>query len=351
MTHPYRHAPPHRLWRKAVAAPGFDTDPVADFPFRIAPGDRIMAAGSCFAQHISGRLAQSGYHFLVTETAHPLLPASVAADHHYGRFTARYGNIYTARQLLQLLRRAYGRFAPGEDAWEAEDGTLVDPFRPSIQPGGFVDRDELDADRAQHLAAVRRAFETLDVLVFTLGLTEAWESVRDGAVFPACPGTVAGRFDADRHRFRNHAVTDVVTDLEQFVAELRRINPGARLILTVSPVPLLATATGNHVLVATTYSKSVLRIAAETLAGAHDHVAYFPSYEIITGPQARGRYFAEDLRDVTAEGVDRVMELFFAHATTDGAAVLPPPPSDVDIFQANMRRHVQVLCDENAIDP
>ena len=88
------------------------------------------------------------------------------------------------------------------------------------------------------------------------------------------------------------------------------MNPRVKVILTVSPVPLVATAEEAHVLVATTLSKSVLRVAAEVVSARGRDVAYFPSYEIITGPQARGRYFAEDLRSVTDEGVDRGDDAF-----------------------------------------
>ena len=55
----------------------------------------------------------------------------------------------------------------------------------------------------QHLDCVLAAFRQASVFVFTLGLTEAWVSRADGAVFPACPGTVAGSFDAGRHHFHN----------------------------------------------------------------------------------------------------------------------------------------------------
>ena len=62
------------------------------------------------------------------------------------------------------------------------------------------------------------------------------------------------------------------------------------MILTVSPVPLVATAAGKHVLVATTYSKSVLRVACEEVCQKAADVMYFPSYEIITGNYNRGSY-------------------------------------------------------------
>ncbi len=351
MSHPYAGAADHRVWRKAMSAPGPDADPAAGFPFRLRPQDKVAAAGSCFAQHISRRLREGGFTFLVTEPAHPILPPETAEAYNYGRFTARYGNIYTARQLLQLLRRAYGRFSPAEDVWDGADGGFVDPFRPSIQPGGFATAGEFDLDRRQHFAAVRRAFESLDALVFTLGLTEGWEAAADGAVFPACPGTVGGRFDPAAHVFRNHTVDEVTADLCAFVRELRAVNPAARLILTVSPVPLVATAGEDHVLNATTYSKSVLRVAAGTVAAREADVAYFPSYEIITGPQARGRYFADDLRSVTEAGVDRVMTLFFRHATEEGVPPAPAAPApETDPFLQDMRAVVQVLCDEERLD-
>lgn len=85
------------------------------------------------------------------------------------------------------------------------------------------------------------------------------------------------------------------------------------VILTASPAPPVATARDAHVLVATTYSKPVLRVAAETLVSRHEKTGYFPSYEIIAGPQSRGGYFEDDLHEVQAEGVDRAISLFFHH--------------------------------------
>jgi hypothetical protein len=352
MTHPYAGAAPHRLWRKAVTALGEDADPVVAFPFRLTPKDKVVAAGSCFAQHVARRLKAAGFGFLVTETAHPILPAEVAAAFNYGGYSARYGNIYTARQLLQLLRRAYGRFQPQEDVWPGEDGGWIDPFRPQIQPGGFPTEQEYRLDRAQHLAAVRRAFEQMDVLVFTLGLTESWEAAFDGAVFPVCPGTAGGVFDSGRHVFRNHTVEEVAADLTATVRELRAVNPAVKVILTVSPVPLVATAEDAHVLTATTLSKSVLRVAAGAVAAREPDVAYFPSYEIITGPQARGRYFADDLRSVTEDGVDRVMSLFFRHATEGGEGRdAPASAPEPDSFNQRMRAAIDALCDEERLDP
>jgi hypothetical protein len=354
-THPYKSIPDIAFWRRSVAAPApADVDPVGIFDLRIRPETKVATAGSCFAQHIARHLRKSGFNYYVVEEGHPILPSEVRDKHHYGMFSARYGNIYTARQLLQLFHRAYGRFSPSEDAWVEEDSSVLDPYRPTVQPRGFISVAEMHADRSQHLAAVRCMFETLDVFVFTLGLTECWMSRTDGAVFPLCPGVEGGKFIPDQHVFHNQDVSEVVADMMEFVEELRQVNSGAQIILTVSPVPLMATADpGAHVLSATTYSKSVLRVAAEILRRQFSHVHYFPSYEIITGSFSRGRYFAEDLRGVTEEGVSHVMRLFLHHATANSTANLPAAkqrPVAEDDFLARAEALVEVECDEIALD-
>jgi hypothetical protein len=346
---PYANAPSYRRWRQAVVqTPAADVDPVINLPFTIAPTDRIVSAGSCFAQHIARHLSQNGFNYLITETAHPILSADVAESFGYGLYSARYGNIYTARQLLQLFRRVYGRYCPRDDVWE-DNGRYYDPYRPAIQPGGFATLQEFELDRRQHFAAVRAAFETMDVFVFTLGLTECWVSVEDGAVYPMCPGTIAGRFDPAHHAFVNLSVAEVAADMRAFIEEVRAINPNLKVVVTVSPVPLAATAEDRHVLVSTMYSKSVLRVAAEQICELPD-AAYFPSYEIVTGPFARGRYFGDDLRAVTEDGVNHVMRLFFRHLAPGGNAPAASAAPAGEDYLERMGAVVAAICEEERLD-
>ena len=117
------------------------------------------------------------------------------------------------------------------------------------------------------------------------------------------------------------------------------------MILTVSPVPLIATYEKRHVLVSTTYSKSVLRAAAEVATRQFSNCHYFPAYEIITGNYNRGRYFEDDLRSVTAEGVDHVMKLFIKHYCA-------APAGGDDLIHAVTREIQQVagiFCDEERL--
>ena len=348
MPNPYTGKPDHQFWRRSVAGRGPDAvDPVVAAPWRIAPSDRIVTAGSCFAQHIARTLAASGYNYLVTEGS----PAhSFSGTEQYGLFSARYGNVYTVRQLLQLFDRAYALFEPVSVAWRRPDGRVVDPFRPSVT--SFADKDELIAERDAHLEAVRAAFELADVLVFTLGLTEAWIARKDGAVFPLAPGVVAAPRNAKGVLFANFSVAEMSADLAAFVGKLRSVNPGVRVILTVSPVPLAATYEDAHVLTATPYSKASLRVVAEEAARTLPAVAYFPSYEIVTGPQARGAFWAEDLREVTPEGVARVMRLFSQHYLGGSVEASRPDPVAVPSAASLAEQHAlgQIICDEELIE-
>lgn len=352
-SHPYTKLPTRAHWRRSISrVPYHEVDPVGTPRFVISPKDKVATAGSCFAQHIARRLHDSGFHYFVAEQAHPMFPQHLAREFTYGVFSARYGNIYTARQLLQLFDRAYGAFNPREDYWAEEDGSFADPFRPACNPGGFASVEELRADREQHFAAVRRMFEELDVFVFTLGLTECWLSREDGSAYPVCPGTAAGSFDPDKYEFANFGVTDVVADIEGFVTRLKDVNPSARIILTVSPVPLVATAEDRHVLTSTTLSKSVLRVAADIISRAHSHIAYFESYEIITGNFNRGRYFGDDLREVTEDGVNHVMRLFLKHYAGVEVGVADQPATQVqknDDFLNRTTAAMAVMCEEEAL--
>jgi hypothetical protein len=353
-SHPYANVSARAHWRRSISSvPYAEVDPVSTPRFIIGRDDKVATAGSCFAQHIARHLKASGFFYYVAEEAHPIFSPYLAEKFNFGLFSARYGNIYTSRQLVQLFERAHGLFMPEEEVWLEPDGSYVDPFRPTCNPGGFTSLRELLGDREQHLSAVQAMFRNLDVFVFTLGLTECWRARSDGATYPVCPGTAGGTFDPAKYEFINLTVEEVISDLRKFLCYLAEVNPTARVVLTVSPVPLVATAEDRHVLASTTLSKSILRVAADVISREHINVAYFESYEIITGNFNRGRYFAEDLRSVTEEGVNHVMRLFLKHyAGVDSSQSKPAaaPGQAQDRFIADMRQAMAVICDEEALD-
>ena len=328
MTHPYQSLAADKFWRTGVAElDALDIKGLWKPKLRIRPRTPIVTAGSCFAQHFARALTARGYAWTDHEPGPPSLTAPQKHDYHYGTFSFRTGNIYTPRMLLQWLRWALAAEPPPTEVWE-QDGRFFDPIRPAIEPGGFVSVEELHASRAVTLEAIRKAVTSARVFVFTLGLTEAWQNRQTGVEYAVCPGTLAGHFNPAAHVFVNHRFSDLLEDMTEALRLLTAANPALSLLLTVSPVPLTATASNQHVLTATSHSKSLLRAVASELCEGRGHVDYFPSYEIITHPAYRGRFFAPNLRSVLPEGVDHVMTSFFQdQATTFGNTPnLPPPP-------------------------
>lgn len=346
--HPYVGLADYRYWKQSISdLDSSAVDPVTSPRFKILPKDKVATAGSCFAQHISKRLRDSGFNFFVAEKAE--------GDEEEGRvrgfydFSARYGNVYTSRQLVQLFDRAFGYFKPIDTAWPRNGGGFCDPFRPRIEPDGFASEAEVVKDSKRHLAAVRKMFTRLDVFVFTLGLTECWVSRLDGAAYPMAPGVAGGEYDPEKYAFVNLGAAEVTADLRVFLQKLKLVNPRARVILTVSPVPLVATAEDRHILVSTTYSKSVLRVAAEEIVNSHDNVYYFPSYEIITGQHIGNAYYGPDKRSVTERGVDHVMGVFMSRLTEQKSDLKSANRGVSDRTIAEMEELVEVACDEEML--
>ncbi|MCT9089668.1 GSCFA domain-containing protein [Streptomyces sp. ASQP_92] len=321
---PYQSLPPRSFWRTAVAEPELRAIGGLWTPkFALGQDDVILTAGSCFARHIGRALLERGMNWRDAEPAPPGLIRAEREARHYGVFSFRTGNVYTAAVLRQWLSWAFHEAAPPREAW-SQNGRFYDPCRPSVEPGGHASAHAVAQARLTTLAAIRGAVTEASCLVFTLGLTEAWRDRADGTVHPVCPGTVRGTYDPGRHEFHNFTFDEVYADLSAAIALARTANPGLRVLLTVSPVPLTATATGDHALTATTYSKSVLRAVAGQLTQELDHVDYFPAYEIVTGFPFKAVFFEPNLRTVTPAGVDFVMGQFF-DALTRGPAVTTAP--------------------------
>ena len=349
--HPYSNLPDKNFWKRFVTNSSWESIDLINPPkFDINASSKISSAGSCFAQHITKVFKKFGLSPYIVETPHPLSIEFGESTGSYNLFSARYGNIYTSRQCLELLLQAIGEIPVIEDFVE-ENHTFFDLLRPASIPLGFSSLMECKADRAYHLKKVRYMFETADIFVFTLGLTESWRNTNLNFTYPVCPGTVKGKYDPNKHSFHNLSDEEVKIDLEKIISILKIVNPNIKLILTVSPVPLVATYTKQNVLLASSYSKSILRAVCGELDYAHENVQYFPSFEIVNHICSFGQYLGEDLRDISQRGVNHVMDVFFKTFFKNGPKLqknkLIANESDLtEIFNKNTTNHSNVECEE-----
>lgn len=349
---PYKGLPETAYWRTAVSqtAP-LEPGKIYTPKFPIDKTMRIATAGSCFAQHVGAALRKNDFNVIDAEPLVPRLSDKLAQRHGFRLYSARYGNVYTVRQLLQLLRETTGEFRPADPIWE-RDGRFFDALRPSVEPEGLPTAADVAQHREEHLKAVRSVFDQADLVVFTLGLTEAWIDTKDGTTYPTAPGTIAGHFDPSRYAFFNFTHAEVLADFETVRERLKAQNPDVKFLVTVSPVPLTATASGNHVEVATCYSKSTLRSVCGELVRKYPDVDYFPSFEIITSLKTRGAYYEANLRNVSRRGVATAMTTFLtAHGygpEEEAAPLKNPSPKKTKAGAAGSAD--DVICEEALLE-
>ncbi|KIC17308.1 GSCFA domain-containing protein [Leisingera sp. ANG-Vp] len=344
---PYENVPVHGFWRSGVAEQNpLEFKGLYKRKFRIRRSQTIATAGSCFAQHIARHLRARKFNVPDYEPAPRGMRAELARKYQFGIYSCRYGNIYTAAQLLQLAREAFGHMVPSDRVWE-RDGRYFDAQRPNAEPEGFENPEQVLEARKRHLESVRQMLLEMDIFVFTFGLTESWQHRESGTVFPTAPGTIAGTFDPKVYEFRNFTHSETLQDFVKFKRLLKRERAKTpQYIVSVSPVPLTATATGQHVLAASTYSKSVLRAVAGELFQTNRDVDYFPSYEIITAPVTRGIFFEPNQRSVSGHGVETAMQAFFSQHDPGGHGGSVPAPQAQDQNAAPADEEDSLICEE-----
>ena len=343
MKNPYKSLPSSSFWPKSVSLTDTASiDPVIETKFRFDKDRKIASAGSCFAQQLNSRLKEFGINYITKEPPHSLLNDSETLLYNYNTYSARYGNIYTTSQLKQLFHRVFNDSQ--YDSHILTSGNyFLDAYRPLIQPRGFSSIKELELDRKIHYKAVRSVFEELDVFIFTLGLTEAWRSKIDNTTFPVCPLVVSESALEEDYYLHNFSLEEIERDLVEFIELLAEVNKSAKIILTVSPVPIVATGNKQHVLVSNCFSKSLLRVAAENISSRFSNVDYFPSFELInTIPD----YFSSNLRTVTPKGIDHVMKVFIKHYLPFGVEQSNSVQIKNKLETQNSEKFLEELCDE-----
>jgi len=308
--HPYKRLPDRNFWARAVAnVPWQDMFKHERAKFIIGRDEVVSSAGSCFAQRIAQQFHKLGYNFPNFEPPHPLMSPEDAQSFGYTTASARLGNVYTVRELRQIVEQVFALTECKFIIRPNRDDRWVDLLRPGVQKIGFGSYEEAFADRLHHMLRVRDMFMASNVFVFTLGLTECWID-DSGTVFGIHPEVALGHETDVQVSRLNLDYEACLRDLNFVITQLRSVNPTLKFVFTVSPVALAATHQDRHVLLSTSYSKSVLRAVAGKVCDEHDFADYFMSYEIFNAAQSFGQYLSEDLRDISPRGLGTVMDTF-----------------------------------------
>jgi tetratricopeptide (TPR) repeat protein len=157
---------------------------------------------------------------------------------------------------------------------------------------------------------------TCDVFILTLGVAPVFfDRQTDEFIMPR-PTQLNIRALAEKYVYRTTTVNQNVENTLYLLSFVRKLSPNAKIIITVSPVPLHMTFEFDSAITADCLSKSVMRLTAHELvqnSGMKD-VYYWPSFEVFrwAGSHA-GPYFATDdgaAWHVSEEAVNTVIDSF-----------------------------------------
>lgn len=275
---------------------------IAPLGTKIGYENRILALGSCFAEHIAGRLAQAKFRVTANPSGILFNPLSIAA-----------------------ALRSYAGESPVRHSELGFDGELW--FHYGFH--GSFSAPEADQALAAMNAARKSGAEALraaDRIMLTFGT--AWVYEHDGAVVANCHRRPAAEFSR-----RRLSVEEIV---ETFAELIEGPLAGKQIILTVSPVRHTGdTLAGNAV------SKATLRLAAEQLTERFKCSAYFPAFEILTDDLRDYRFYADDLVHPAPQAVAYVWEKFAPAVLTDEALRLLPEAEAIVAAAAHRPRNPQ----------
>jgi len=287
--------------------------------FTFAAGSRVFTIGSCFARNVEMHLSALGFDVPTRR----FLDDNVRAGRHGGDEIL---NKYTPPSIYQEL--AWTKRIRDRDGTVTEED--IAPFLLEIGDGKVVDlqhrltgqfgqtRAEALAQRQDFYGLFRQAFDS-ETVIITLGLIECWLDRLTGQFVefgPSLPRHNAG----GRFAFKQLCFQEAY----DYTRRAIELLDGRNILLTTSPVPLARTFTGDDVIVANTYAKSVLRAVAGQIAAELTNVDYFPSYESVMLTK-QTHVWANDLTHVEGAFVGRIVGRMcerYATETSPKAAAL-----------------------------
>ncbi len=266
----------------------------------------IGSAGSCFAMEIAKILQTEDFNYVVTELGENPQEEAIIDGYTPGSgealYSANFGILFNTPSLRQLAQKAFGEREFTKYLVQAEHGLFMDPYRENVY---FKSKENFLRDYPKHIEAIRQTLLQSEVFIFTAGLNECWQ-LFDGTVISRNPRN--SFYHLIEHRVLT--VQENIDNILSFFNTVKRHNPKFKLILTLSPVPLLATGRGesHHIIEANTHSKAVLKVALEEVVKSHEDIYYLPSFELVS--ECVPNAWKEDHRHVTKETVDKVIKMF-----------------------------------------
>jgi hypothetical protein len=270
--------------------------------FKINKQDKIFTIGSCFARNIENSLQRNGIPFASKGY-------TLSGDYYEIKNAGdRRGvlNAYTPHSMWQLFQLADANFPIDKGLIEISEDLYFDPLTSGLS---FLNK-EITLKIRRELIEIYKKLEQCNTVIITLGYIESWIDNLTNTFLNRTPYQKELRKISDRFSFFQADYTLSLLVIRQIVDFISQKTEGrAKIIITVSPVPLAATFTDKDIVIANQYSKSTLVCCAQTIADENDQVDYFPSYEMVMNSD-RASAWLKDGVHINEQLVDNVITQF-----------------------------------------
>jgi hypothetical protein len=251
------------------------TFPIPLFKNKISYRDKILLAGSCFAENIGELMVDAKLNCLVNPNGIVYNPISIA--NHLQRVLI--GDKYKEDELFNY-----------NELW-----------------GSWQHHGEYsNTDKGKTLTRINKDFNIAenfinegDWLIVTFGSAYVYRLKTSNEIAANC------------HKYPNTEFTkellftdEIVSTWQNLISQIGQKNPKLKIILTVSPVRYVRDGLVNNNL-----SKAILLQAVHELCKL-DAVNYFPAYELVLDDLRDYRFFTQDLVHPNAQAIHYVWEKF-----------------------------------------
>lgn len=244
--------------------------------FMIDYNSKLMMLGSCFAENMGGKF--SYYKFGVD--VNPC------------------GIVYNPRSVANVLRL----IVEGKEFKQEDLMQVGDKWVSLYHHGSFSSTDAGEClDKInRRLELATKEIRSADLLVITWGTAWVYRHTGQGVVVSNCHKIPSQEFE--RYRL---SVDEIVDEYTGLIGRLREVNPGIRVLFTVSPIRHWKDgAHGNQL------SKATLLLAIDRLREKLGGVYYFPAYEIVLDELRDYRFYADDMLHMSSLTIDYTWERF-----------------------------------------
>ncbi len=249
---------------------------IASSEYKISYTDKIFLIGSCFSEEIGERLSHSKFNILQNPNGILYDPLSIA---------------YALNSYIENKEYYETDLFPDDDVWHS--------WRHHSVFSG-TDKSMVLQKINQSQKTANAFLKNASYVIITLGTAYNYQLKSNKEFVINCHKAPSSLFHKNLMETK-----DIITSLSDTIKNLQAYNQDLIIIFTISPV--------RHIrdgVIENNRSKARLIDAVHSIAEQHNHVYYFPAYEIVIDVLRDYRFFKIDLVHVNEIAVQYVFEIF-----------------------------------------